>query len=303
MYDAIVVGGGFAGMTAAIYLKRALRKVLVLEKDNFGGQINTSPRVENYPGFVSITGMELAEKMYEQLEAFKVENDYAEVVKIEKSKGVFVLTAADGEEYRARSVIIACGAAARKLGVEGESELIGKGVSFCASCDGAFFKGKTVVVVGGGNVALGDALYLSNLCKRVIVVHRSDSFKGAKRLEKQLRERENVEFVLNAQLAKVEGQESVHAVVISRDGKTERVRCSGVFICVGHVPEAGFLEDMVERGARGHIITKDEVETKTPGLFVAGDVRQKDLRQLTTAVSDGSLAATRANEYLDAADA
>lgn len=299
MYDAVMIGGGIAGMTAAIYLQRALRKVIVLEKEEFGGQINASPRVDNYPGFTKVSGMDLSEQIYRQMESFGIENEYAEVEAVRKDSEGFVIERAGAERLRARSIIVATGAVARKLGVPGEEELIGKGVSFCATCDGAFFRDKVVTVVGGGEVALGDALYLANLCKKVIIIHRRDRFRGAKWLEKELAERQNVEFLMEATVRRVLGNETVRGVRVRCGEKEHTVQCDGVFVCVGREPETAFLGDLVKRDGGGYIEVDTSLMTSCAGVFAAGDVRVTALRQLTMAAADGSLAATKVNKYLE----
>ena len=297
-YDIIIVGGGPAGLSAAIYAARALKKTLVIEKSVFGGQITQASKVENYPGFEEISGMELGEKMADQAKKLGVESIYGEVTKIRKEQEIFTVTVGK-KEYFSKVVIYATGASPRKLHVENEEKLVGSGISYCATCDGAFFKGKTVCVVGGGNTAVDDALYLANLCQKVYVVHRRDSFRGEPVKVTLLKEKENVEFILNATVKSVEGENFVKSITLVENMQERKIDVDGVFVAIGHEPNTKILEDFVPITPNGYIITNLDLETSIAGFYAAGDVREKQVRQLTTATIDGTIAAIMACEYLN----
>ena len=293
MFDIIIIGAGPAGLTSAIYGLRAGKKVLVLEGKAYGGQIINAEMVENYPGMPKISGVELATNMYNQVKDLGGEVKFEQAVEIPDGKIKSVKT--DGGAYQAKAVIIATGAENRKLGVEREKELTGKGVSYCATCDGHFYKGKDVVVVGGGNTALQDALYLSNLVNKVYIVHRRDEFRGDYANVAALKKRENVELVLKANVIELKGEPKLEVVVVKDDsGKIRNIPASGIFMAVGYVPQNEAFSDVVKLDEAGYIQTEDGVHTSAGGIYVAGDARAKELKQLTTAVSDGSIAADTA---------
>ena len=298
IYDIIIIGGGPAGLSAAIYASRALKKTLIIEKSVFGGQITQASKVENYPGFEEVSGMDLGEKMADQAKKLGVENIYGEVTQIKKNEETFTVTVGQ-KEYLSKVVIYATGASPRKLHVDNETKLLGAGISYCATCDGAFFKEKTVCVIGGGNTAIDDALYLANLCKKVYVIHRRDSFRGEPVKVSLLKEKENVEFILNATVKSVDGENFVESIILLENMQERKIKVDGVFVAIGNVPNTKLLEDFVPLTPNGYIITNYDLETSVTGFYAAGDVREKKVRQLTTATNDGTIAAIMACEYLN----
>ncbi len=291
MYDSVIIGAGPAGLTSAIYLRRANKKVLVLESKGYGGQIASADKVENYPGIARISGYQLAENLYEQAKGMGTEIRFETVRSVQKDKTVRT----SGGTYRGRTVIIANGAAKRKLNLEKESDFIGKGISYCATCDGNFFKGKTVTVVGGGNAALEDALYLADLAEKVYVVHRFDEFEGEEKYREDLSRKNNVSFLMESAVTAIGGSEKLETVTVTdRGGAVREIATDGLFIAIGQEPENQAFANVADLTDEGYIRCRDSVYTKTDGIFAAGDTREKELRQLTTAVSDGSLAATAA---------
>lgn len=289
MYDIIVVGGGPAGMTAAIYARRANKKVLVFEGKACGGQILNATEVDNYPGFESISGFDLSQNMYNQALKLGAEFKFEMVKKITADKKVIT----DNGEYQAKAIILATGAENRRLNIVEEADYIGRGISYCATCDGNFYKGKDVAVVGGGNTALEDALYLSNLCNKVYLIHRRDQFRGEDKYVEQIKLNDNIELILNSQVVDLIGEEHLEKVTVkNNDETTKTIDVSGLFIAVGQQPRNEMFADVVEIDEKGYIKAHDEVYTNVEGIYVAGDTRNKVLKQLTTAVSDGSLAAT-----------
>lgn len=298
IYDIIIIGGGPAGLSAAIYASRALKKTLIIEKSVFGGQITQASKVENYPGFEEVSGMDLGEKMADQAKKLGVENIYGEVTQIKKNEENFTVTVGQ-KEYLGKVVIYATGASPRKLQVDNEVKLLGSGISYCATCDGAFFKEKTVCVIGGGNTAIDDALYLANLCKKVYVIHRRDSFRGEPVKVSLLKEKENVEFILNATVKSVDGENFVESITLLENMQERKIKVDGVFVAIGNVPNTKLLEDFVPLTPNGYIITNYDLETSVTGFYAAGDVREKKVRQLTTATNDGTIAAIMACEYLN----
>lgn len=300
MYDIIIIGGGPAGLTAATYARRAGKSVLVLEKNAFGGQITWSPRVENFPAFVSISGTELGDKLLEQAMEQGAEVELEEAASISGGE-IKTVTACSGAKYESRAVIIAAGAKPRLLGVPGEDALIGNGVCFCAVCDGAFYKDRVTAVCGGGNSALQDAMLLSEKCSKVYLIHRRDSFRGEARLAEALQRRGNVEFVLNARVKELLGKDELTGVVVEQGGAERRIAVDGLFVAVGHSPDLAQFAENISLDERGYAAAGEDCRTSADGIFVAGDCRAKAVRQLTTAVADGSCAALAACEYLDRA--
>ncbi|MBQ3856119.1 MAG: FAD-dependent oxidoreductase [Ruminococcus sp.] len=297
MYDIIIVGAGPAGMTAAIYGRRAGKSVLVLEAASYGGQIINTPDVENYPSAAHISGFDLATQIYEQAKALGAEFAFEKVTGIEDGDVKTVVTAKN--RYEGRAVIIATGSENRKLGVAGEDELVGRGVSYCATCDGAFYRKKTVAVVGGGNTALEDALYLADLAEKVYLIHRRDQFRGDETTVARLRERENVELVLNSRVTGLIAEKKLKAVeVTDKDGNTSQLEVNGLFVAVGRVPENQNFASVIELDGAGYAVAGENCRTRSAGIFVAGDNRVKDVRQLVTATADGAVAATEAIKYL-----
>ena len=298
IYDIIVIGGGPAGLTAATYARRAGKSVLVLEKDAFGGQINWSPRVENFPSHISVSGVELGDMLLAQAMEQGADVELEEVCGLEIKDGVKCVKALSGAEFECRAVIIATGAKPRMLGLEREAELVGNGVCFCAVCDGAFYKDLPVAVTGGGNSALQDAILLSEKCSKVYLIHRRDSFRGEARLVEALREKANVEFVLNSAVTALEGEKELEAVVVESEGRQRRIAVSGLFVAIGHRPDNDAFSALVELDSAGYALSGEDCRTVTEGVFVAGDCRRKSVHQLTTAVADGSVAALAACDYL-----
>ncbi len=300
MYDIAVIGAGPAGLTAAIYASRAKKSVLVLEKEGFGGQIVLSPGVENYPGVVgSLSGADLASNLLDKAMECGAVTEFDEIKSIEKNPDSFTLKGEYGE-YEAKAVIIAAGAHHRKLGAPGEDRLMGRGVSYCAVCDGAFFKGKDVAVIGGGSTALADASLLSDLCKKVYLIHRRDEFRGEAHVVERLMAKENVEFVLSAVPEEFIGENSLEAISVKfKSGDTRTLPVSGAFVAVGQVPQNAPFAEFIDLDDGGYADSPESCMTKTAGVFVAGDCRKKNVRQLTTAVADGTVAALSACEYID----
>ena len=289
MYDIIVVGAGPAGLTAAIYARRANKSVLVFEAKSYGGQIVNAPNVENYPGFKSISGFDLATDMYNQAKDLGAEFKFEMVKKITKEKEVIT----NSGTYSAKAIILATGAENRRLNLPEEVDYIGRGVSYCATCDGNFYKGRDVAVVGGGNTALEDALYLSGICNKVYLIHRRESFRGEDKYVEQIRLNDNIELILNSNVVDLVGEDNLTSIVVkNNDGSERTLDVSGLFIAVGQQPKNELFADVVELDEKGYIKAHDEVYTNVSGIYVAGDTRDKELKQLTTAVSDGSVAAT-----------
>ena len=302
IYDILIIGGGPAGLTAATYGCRAGKSVLVLEKETFGGQITWSPKVENFPGFVSISGAELGDRFMEQAMEQGAEVELEEAVSVNTEGDVKTVTCASGAEFQGRSLIIAAGAKPRMLALPREAELVGSGVCFCAVCDGAFYKDKTVAVNGGGNSALQDALLLSEKCGKVYLIHRRDSFRGEAKLVEALKQRENVEFVMNSRITALLGREELSSIVVKTGEESREIALEGLFVAIGHAPDLGAFGSLIELDGGGYAASGEDCLTKTPGVFVAGDCRKKRVRQLTTAVSDGSAAALAACAWLDSTE-
>ena len=298
MYDVIIIGGGPAGLSAAIYTARALKKTLIIEEANFGGQITQAVEVENYPGYENISGMELGQKMFDQATHLGAESVYGTVSKIKKEKDNFQVTVGT-KKYQSKVVIYGAGASPRKLGIKEENKYLGSGLSYCATCDGAFFKGKTVCVVGGGNTAIDDAIYLANICEKVYLIHRRDTFRAEPIKVNTLKERKNIEFITNAKVLEIQGENKVEKIVLSKENKEESIATDGVFVAIGHVPNTDLVKELVPLNDNGYIITNHELETSLPGFYAVGDVREKQVRQLTTATNDGTIAAISACEYLE----
>ena len=299
MYDIIIVGGGPAGLTAALYALRANKTVLVIEKGSFGGQITYSPKVENIPGFLSLTGNEFAEKLVEQVLEQGADTECTEVTKIIDGKTKTIVTE-DGEEYTAKAVIIATGAKHRMLGLPREENFVGEGISFCAVCDGAFYENKTVAVIGGGNSALQEALLLSDLAKKVYVIQNLDYLTGEDKLSKQLEQKENVEVITGSIVEELLGDSELEGIVIKKtsSGETKSISLDGMFIAIGLLPQNESFANVLKLDERGYAASTEECLTKTEGIFVAGDCRSKKIRQVSTAAADGAVAALAACDYI-----
>ena len=305
-FEIAVIGGGPAGLTAAVYAARAGHSVTILEGAACGGQMLLAHEIENYPGFTKIAGYALADQMMEQANSLGVSITYAQVDSVTKEDDHFTVLCGS-KAYTASAVIVAAGAKHRTLDVPGETEFIGRGVSYCAVCDGRFFAGKDVAVVGGGNTALGDAIYLSNICNSVTLIHRRDTFRADRILVQRMEAIGNIRTVMNARVTKIEGDQRVQSldlVSVAENAMSQPMvlHADGVFIAVGNVPDLAMLSgiDGVQFDNGGYLVTDERCRSNVPGLFVAGDVRAKNLRQIATAVADGAIAGTEAAEYLDA---
>ncbi len=298
MYDIIIIGGGPAGLTAALYARRANKTVLVIEKGTFGGQITFSPKVENIPGFALVTGNEFAEKLVEQVLALEAEVECAEVLSIKDGDVKTVVT--DSGEFQAKTVIIATGAKHRLLGLEKEEAMVGNGISFCAVCDGAFYEGKTVAVIGGGNSALQEALLLAETSKKVYVVQNLDYFTGEDKLVEQLKTKPNVEVILGTVVDSLLGEDELTGIVMRRvsDNEVTELTVDGMFVAIGLIPQNEAFSDVITLNEMGYADAGEDCLTTAPGIFVAGDCRSKRIRQVTTAAADGAVAALAACNYI-----
>lgn len=299
MYDVIIIGAGTAGLTAAIYSARAGKRVIVIEGSTIGGQIATSPRVENYPGIMQISGMEFSDRLFEQATALGVELEIDTVVGITDNGGIKTVTTEYGS-FEGKAVIIATGVKHRKLGANGEDKYSGRGVSYCAICDGAFYKDKTVAVIGGGSSALISADLLSDGCEKVYLIHRRSEFRGEEKILSGLRAKANVEIVCDTVVDEIFGDEKVTGVTL-RNVSTEKIKnvsLDGVFVSVGQAPENAAFSSLVELDEYGYIVAGEDTKTSSEGIFAAGDCRTKAIRQLTTAAADGAVAALAVCDYL-----
>ena len=296
MYDSIIIGAGPAGMTAAIYLARANKKVLIIEKETIGGQISSSPLVENYPGYEGISGSVLANNMYNQVDKLGVDIELDEVTDIIPGELHTVKTL--DNEFKARTVIIATGVKYRLLGLENEIELIGNGIHFCVSCDGAFYKGKHVAVIGGGNTGIINALALADMCEKVYLIQDKDKLTGEKILQDKLKQKVNVEVIANSVVSKIIGDDKLEKIIIKNGKKENEIIVDGMFISIGLMPQSDFLKGIIDLDKFNYAVSFD-TKTKIDGIFVAGDIRTKPFRQITTAVNDGTTSALYALEYLD----
>lgn len=300
MYDVTIVGSGPAGMAAAIYAKRAMLDTLVVDKTSVsGGQILNTYEVDNYPGLPEVTGMDLGKKFKDHAVKLGAEFTRNTITSIE-DKGEYKILHGKKGDIETKTVILAMGASNRRLGVPGEDELVGMGVSYCATCDGAFYKDKVVVVVGGGDVALEDAIYLARGCSKVYLVHRRDEFRGAKVLADEVRNTANIELVLDSVVDRIVGSNGVESVEVSnvKTGEKRTLEVQGAFIAVGTLPQTDKIEGLPDMDERGYIIAGEDGVTSIPGIFVAGDCRTKQLRQVVTAASDGANCVVSAERYL-----
>jgi thioredoxin reductase (NADPH) len=303
IYDLIVVGAGPAGLTAAIYGARAGLSVLVVEKAAPGGQITITPNVENYPGYESISGFELSQKMFNQIELLGVQSVFDEVVGFDFSQEIKVVKTLSGA-YQAKSIILALGAKERKLGLPNEDKLLGHGVSYCATCDGAFFKNKQVAIVGGGNTAFDDCIYLSGVASKVFLIHRSSTFKAEERMvnmAKQIAQTTGkIEFVLNSAVSAICGNEKLESITVKNleNGTEQQMQLGGLFIAIGRIPQTELLKGIVDLTPDGYIITNSQMQTNIKGVFAAGDVCDKTVRQIVTATADGAMAAISAHQFV-----
>lgn len=299
-YDIVVVGAGPAGLSAAIYGVRAGKSVLVLEALTHGGQIVNTPEIENYPGIKNISGFEFAQGLYEQAVALGAIVKYEKVNSIEVQDNIKLVKTAK-EIYEAKAVILATGAKNRSLGLEREDSLLGLGISYCATCDGAFYRGRDVAVAGGGNTAIEDATFLANYCNKVYVIHRRDSFRAEDALVKALKTKENVEFVLDSNIKELIGTDGLEAVVVENKNNKEsrKIEVAGLFVAIGQKPENNEFSSVVNLDDAGYILGGEDTKTNVSGIFVAGDTRTKAVRQLATAAGDGAVAGLGAAAYID----
>jgi len=299
MFDIVIVGAGPAGLSAAIYGVRAGKSVLVLEANFYGGQIINTPEIENYPAIKHISGYDFATNLYEQAIELGAEIKFEKVLEIASADhDKKIIT--DSNQYEAKTIILATGAKSRTLGLEKEKELVGRGVSYCATCDGGFYKGKEVAINGGGSTALEEALYLSSICTKVYLIHRRDSFRGEEKLLRALQEKLNVEFVLNSSITELIGNDKLEGITV-RNIETDTkilISISGLFIAIGQMPENAIFSNLISLDNGGYINATEDCKTNIDGIFVAGDTRTKRVRQLTTAASDGAVAALAACEYI-----
>lgn len=298
IFDIAIIGGGTAGMSAAIYGSRAGRKVILIEKSVYGGQIISSSEVENYPAFSPSTGYDFAIELHQQVCSLDIKQVTDEVTSI--SCDDYITVKCTLHSYQTRTLIISTGTVSRTLSLPGEEKFLGRGLSYCAVCDGAFHKGKVTAVVGGGNTAIEEALYLAMLCKRVYLIQRGDSLTGEDSLISQISSRENIEVLLNTTVTQLKGDDVLGSIKISSGSKTSELNISGLFVAVGRVPQNNIFEGSVELDDDGYIIAEEDCRTSRAGIFAAGDCRTKELRQLVTAAADGARAATEAVRYLKA---
>lgn len=299
MYNIGIIGGGTAGLTAAIYGQRAGKQTVVFEGANYGGQIVFSPNVENYPGIASISGAQYSMNLVEQATNLGAETKREQVKEVKKVEDGYLVVTEEGE-YLCQALVLATGVTHRHLGLENEEKLTGAGVSYCATCDGMFFRGKNVAVIGGGNTALQDAEFLSNYCSKVYLVHRREEFRGDAKNVSSLREKENVEFVLNALPEEILGEQMVQGLVVTDkiSGAKKTLDVDGIFVAIGHLPKNEIFAELVYLDAGGFIKAGENCETSRDGIFAAGDCRTKEVRQLTTAAADGAVAALAAVKYI-----
>jgi thioredoxin reductase (NADPH) len=297
MYDIIIIGCGPAGMTAAIYALRAGKKVLVLEKENIGGQISSSPLIENYPGYIKISGSELSNNLYDQVINLGGEIELEEVKKIEDGNTKKVIT--EDNTYEAKAIIIATGSKYRLIGLPNEVDLIGNGIHFCVACDGAFYKNKTVAVIGGGNSAIINALTLSDICNKVYVIQNLSDLTGEKLLGDKLKCKKNVEIYYDALVKELKGNDSLESIIIESNNNKTELKVDGMFISIGQIPQNEFIKDLINLNNNNYVQSDDSCTTNIKGIFVAGDCRDKKVRQITTAVNDGTIAALEAIKYID----
>ena len=300
IYDMIIVGGGPGGYTAALYAARAGLDVLLIERLSAGGQMNLTGQIDNYPGFPDgVDGFQLSYNMQQQAERFGAKTKYAEVLRLELEGKVKSVQTNEGS-YRAKTVVISTGANPRQLGVERENEMIGRGIGYCAHCDGGFYRGKTVAVVGGGNSAAAEALYLSRIAKEVILVHRRDSLRATQIYHKPLMDAPNIRFVWNSEVAALLGEEILEGVKVRnlQSGEARVLEVQGLFVSIGRKPATDLVKEQLTLDEAGYIMAGEDTKTNIPGVYAVGDVRTKELRQIVTAVADGAMAAHVAESFL-----
>lgn len=295
-YDIIIIGAGPAGICAAIYALRANQKTLIIEKETIGGKIASSPLIENYPGIKAIKGPELSEQLEEQIKQLGGKIEFGEVMDIQnKGKEKIVIT--KNKTHKAKAIILALGTKYKTLGLPEEEKFLGKGISFCATCDGFFYRQKTVAVIGGGNSAMANSIELANICQKVYVIQKLDHLTAEPMLIDQIRQKENIEIMTQASVKEIQGEEKLTGIVIEEKGKEKRLTLEGMFLSIGQIPETEIVSHLVKRDENGYIVTNEQKMTNSEGIFAAGDCVKKNIRQLTTAVSDGTIAALSAIEY------
>ena len=298
MYDIIIIGAGPAGLTSAIYARRSSKKVLVLEAKTYGGQIVTTTDIENYPAAPHISGFDFATNIYNQAKELGAEIKFEKAIDIKDGDEKEVIT--NKGSYKSKTIILATGSENRKLGLDKEDELVGKGVSYCATCDGAFYKNKIVAVAGGGNAALEEALYLTDIAKKVYLIHRREFFRGEESEVNKLKKKKNIEFIYNSRITKLNAKDKLDSIEITdNDNNITTLNIDGLFIAVGRVPENQNFAKIINLDSNGYVLAGENCHTNIEGIFVAGDNRVKDLRQLVTATSDGAVAATEAIKYIN----
>ncbi len=294
MYDIIVIGAGVAGMTSALYSLRANKKVLVLEQETIGGQIASSPLIENYPGFMSISGIEFSNNLYDQIINLGVDFELEKVIKVEDKINKKIVTT-EYNTYETKSIIIATGSKHRALGIENEEKFIGNGISYCVLCDGAFYKGKDVAIVGGGNTAVVSAIYLSEMVNKIYIIQMLDKLTAEEKLIEKINKIKNIEYIFNSKVDKLNGDSSLESINI----KDKTLKIDGLFVSIGLLPQNEVFRDLVKLDKYGYIEADESCKTNVDGIFVAGDCRSKIVRQLTTASSDGTTASINACNYVD----
>lgn len=299
MYDIIIIGAGPAGLTAAIYASIARKKILILEKEVYGGQIVNAHKIKNYPGFEEISGYDYATALYSQAKSYNPDIKFEEVIEIKDNDDFKEIITTKGN-YKAKSVIIATGSKNRKLGLNNEDKLLGKGISYCATCDGTFYKEKRVAITGGGNNAIDDALYLSDIVKKIYVIYRQKDFRIESINLDKLKEKDNVEFILNSNIIDIKGSEKLDSIIVKNNetNKETEINVDGLFIAIGHIPVSSMCKNLIKTNEYGYIVALEDCKTNIDGIFAAGDIRVKDIRQLTTACSDGTVAALNALKYI-----
>ena len=299
MYDVIIIGAGTAGLTASIYSRRSNKKTLVLEKASYGGQIINTLSIENYPVEEHISGFDFATKLYNQAKNLGTEIKFEKVIEI-KNNSNYKEVITSKNKYETKTIIIATGSENRLLGLENEKELTGKGVSYCATCDGSFYKNKDVAVIGGGNTAVEDAIYLSDIVKKVYIIIRNEEFKAEEQSVLDLKNKKNIEIIHNSNVTKINGNERLESIEITdKNNNKKTIKIDGLFVAIGRIPENEVFKDLINLDNYGYIISDEKCHTNVDGIFVAGDNRTKELRQLVTAASDGAIAASEAIKYVN----
>ena len=289
MYDTIIIGAGPSGLTAALYLLRANKKVLILESNTYGGQIINATDIENYPGIMNISGFDFATNLYNQVMNLGGNIKYEKVIDVDDSVHT------ENNQYEAKTIIIAAGLERRKLNIEDEDRLVGKGISYCATCDGNFYKDKIVAVIGGGNTAFEEAIYLSDIASKVYLIHRNSNFKAEDKYIENVKSKNNIEIMTDKEVIKLIGDDKLKQIGLNDNSILD---VDGLFVAIGQIPKSEIFKKVVDVDEYGYILTKDDVCTKTKNVFAIGDIRKKELRQLTTSVSDGAIAAKKVIEYL-----